>query len=100
MHICRAVGNGKAGKALTLPDFFLLNKFLLMRNKQYNSVKKLTVIVTRNHKWIAIASIQTSREHQTYFSEETETIRITSLLSSPYPLTETDQEHDRRYRTE
>ena len=29
----KAIGSGKAGKALALPDFFLLNKFLLANTK-------------------------------------------------------------------
>ena len=44
----KTIGSGKAGKALALPDFFLLNKFLLTQNKQYDSVKKLTVIGQEN----------------------------------------------------
>ena len=52
------------------------------------------------HIRIVIASKQKSREHQSYFSEGNEIIRIASSIEvAEYQLTETDQEH-RRYRTE
>ena len=42
--------------------------------------KKTLAQLMTTHKWIAIASNQKSREHQSYFSEGNEIIRITSLI--------------------